>query len=128
MGKERLDNIDILKGIGILLVIFSHSGAENDDSMLFVGGVFIPLFFISSGFTYRNSDVPFWPQFKKRLRRLLVPYFFFSAVLLLLYKRFALMDVLGVLYSRFCIYPYNSEDNIFLMGGGNPPLWFFTSM
>ena len=128
MGKNRLDYIDVLKGIGILLVIFSHSGAENDSSMLFVGGVFIPLFFVASGYTYKYRDESFLSFFSKKAKRLLKPYFFFSAILLLLYKRYALMDVLGVFYSRFCIYPYDSEENIFLMGGGNPPLWFLTSM
>ena len=50
MGSERLEYVDILKGIGILLVIFSHSGAEGG-AMMYVGGVFIPLFFIASGYT-----------------------------------------------------------------------------
>ena len=65
---------------------------------------------------------------KKKARRLLVPYFFFSVLLLLLYKRFSLLDILGVFYSRYCLYPFNYSENINLMGGGNPPLWFLTSM
>ena len=128
MGKERLNYVDILKGIGILLVIFSHSGAEKDGAMAYVGGVFIPLFFIVSGYTYKHRSHSFLMFMKKRIRRLLVPYFFFSALLLLLYKRFSLLDVIGVFYSRYCLYPYDSGDNVFLMGGGNPPLWFLTSM
>lgn len=128
MNKRRLDYIDILKGIGILLVIFSHSGAENETTMMYIGGVFIPLFFVVSGYTYKNRETTFFSLLGRRFHRLIVPYLFFSVLLLLLYKRFSLMDVLGVFYSRYCLYPYYSADNVFLMGGGNPPLWFLTSM
>ena len=128
MNKQRLDYIDILKGIGILLVIFSHSGAENETTMMYVGGVFIPLFFIASGYTYINDESSFAPLILKRFRRLIVPYVFFSVLLLFLYNRFSLLDISGVFYSRYSLYPNGSEDNIFLMGGGNPPLWFLTSM
>lgn len=128
MENNRLDYIDILKGIGILLVIFSHSGAEKDGPMLYVGGVFIPLFFIASGYTYKNREQSFLSFIGKKARRLLVPYLFFSILLLLLYKRFSLLDILGVFYSRYCLYPFDSSENVFLMGGGNPPLWFLTSM
>lgn len=127
MENNRLDYIDILKGIGILLVIFSHSGAETG-AMAYVGGVFIPLFFIASGYTYKNREQSFGAFIGKKSRRLLVPYFFFSVILLLLYKRFSILDIIGVFYSRYCLYPFDSCDNVFLMGGGNPPLWFLTSM
>ena len=128
MNKQRLDYIDILKGIGILLVIFSHSGAENEITMMYVGGVFIPLFFIASGYTYTNRENAFVPLMLKRFRCLMVPYVFFSVLLLFLYKRFSFYDVLGIFYSRYCLYPYDNDDNMLLMGGGNSPLWFLTSM
>ena len=69
MENNRLDFIDILKGIGILLVIFSHSGAENEENMVYVGGVFIPLFFVVSGYTYKHRDQPFLMLMKKKARR-----------------------------------------------------------
>ncbi len=95
MNKRRLDYIDILKGIGILLVIFSHSGAENETTMMYIGGVFIPLFFVVSGYTYKNRETTFFSLLGRRFHRLIVPYLFFSVLLLLLYKRFSLTDVLG---------------------------------
>ncbi len=127
MGSERLEYVDILKGIGILLVIFSHSGAE-EGTMLYVGGVFIPLFFIVSGYTYKSKNQSVLLSIRVRALRLLKPYFFFSIVLLLLYQRFTVFDILGVFYSRYCLYPYGSDDNLILMGGGSPPLWFLTSI
>lgn len=127
MNKQRLDYIDILKGIGILMVIFSHSGAEGW-LMSNMGDFFVPLFFIASGYTYKYHGESYLHLFSKRAVRLLKPYFFFSIIMLLLYQRFSIYDILGVFYSRYCLYPYHSIDNIFLMGGGNPPLWFLTSM
>ena len=127
MNKQRLDYIDILKGIGILFVIFSHSGAEGwlMDRM---GDFFVPLFFVASGYTFTFRQQPFGSSLARRAGRLLKPYFFFSLLLLLLYKRFSWLDVIGVVYSRYCLFPYHTANNVFLMGGGNPPLWFLTSM
>ena len=127
MGSERLEYVDILKGIGILLVIFSHSGAE-ECLMNYMGDFFVPFFFVASGYTFRDNGQPFMHVIQKRVWKLLKPYFFFSVVLILLYHRFSLSDILGVLYSRYCLYPYHVEENLFLMGGGNPPLWFLTAM
>ena len=127
MSKERLDYVDILKGIGILFVIFSHSGAE-EWLMSNMGDFFVPLFFIASGYTYRYSNHSLREAFAKRVKRLLKPYFFFSILMLLLYKRSSLFDIVGVFYSRYCLFPYYTTDNIILLGGGNPPLWFLTSM
>jgi len=127
MGSERLEYVDILKGIGILLVIFSHSGAEGG-AMMYVGGVFIPLFFIASGYTSKPLNQSLLSSLRVRTLRLLKPYSFFSIVLLLLYQRFTVLDISGIFYSRYCLYPYGSGDNLILMGGGSPPLWFLTSL
>ena len=127
MGSERLEYVDILKGIGILLVIFSHSGAEGG-AMMYVGGVFIPLFFIASGYTSKPLNKSLLSLLRVRTLRLLKPYSFFSLLLLLLYQRFTFLDIAGIFYSRYCLYPYGSGDNLILMGGGSPPLWFLTSL
>ncbi len=126
--KQRLDYIDIAKGFGILAVVYSHSGGEVD-VMTYIGGFFIPLFFILSGYTLKipeQQTITFFLH--KKGKRLLAPYLIFSIVLLLLYRTFLPTDFLGVLYSRYCFYLFNVEDNIFFMRGGNAPLWFLTSM
>ena len=43
-------------------------------------------------------------------------------------KSINLFDILGVLYSRWCIYPLGNDNNIYLLRSGNGPLWFLTSM
>ncbi len=126
--KQRLDYIDIAKGLGILTVIYSHSGGENG-LMAYIGGFFIPLFFILSGYTMKETDNQSFMMFlKKKGQRLLLPYFIFSIVLLIVYRTFLFTDYIGVLYSRYCFYLFGSEENIYFMRGGNAPLWFLTSM
>ncbi len=125
--KERLNYIDIARGFGILLVVFSHSGGE-ELFMPFVGGVFIPLFFILSGMTFVDRGQSLWEYAVRKLRRLLVPYLIFNLALLLFYRHFSTMDVLGVLYSRYCLYPFHMEENIFFMNSGNAPMWFLTAL
>jgi len=125
--KQRLDYIDIAKGIGILTVIYSHSGGEKG-LMTYIGGFFIPLFFILSGITYSNHGERFAIFVSRKFRRLIFPYFIFSIVLLIVYRHFSFTDVLGVFYSRYCLYPFHVSPSISFMESGNAPLWFLTAM
>lgn len=125
---KRLKYIDIAKGIGILFVVFSHSGGEKD-LMVYIGGFFIPLFFILSGFTYNPQKKEILKNFLlKKLQRLMVPYLFFNLALLLIYHCYSSTDFLGVFYSRYCFYEYHIQDNIYMMKAGNAPMWFLSSM
>lgn len=71
---NRDKSLDIMKGIGILLVVFAH--------VFYHGGIIyqfhMPLFFILSGaaMTYSSSGY----SFKKKFKNLLVPYFIFSFI------------------------------------------------
>lgn len=74
---KRLDEIDILKSIGIILMIMGHIG---------FGGVFdyyihsfhMPMFFLISGFLYKRTDMSFGDFFRKKSKSLIIPYLFFS--------------------------------------------------
>lgn len=125
--KKRLEFIDIAKGIGIMIVCFGHSGAE-DIVMPWIGGFIVPLFFILSGYMYRDKGISLKADFWNKTRKLLKPYLFFSVVLLIIYKRFAWNDIVGVFYSRYCLYPFHSPENIFFMQATNSPMWFLTAM
>ena len=69
-GKHQLW-IDILKGMGILSIIYAHT---TDHKGVFIYAV--PLFFILSGYLHRPMD-DFKFFFKKSLQRMLVPYLVF---------------------------------------------------
>lgn len=84
-GPQRIDWIDMAKGITMLLVLFGHLPGSGNNPWFpdIVGGIAIiyyfhmPAFFFLSGLTFKANDS--FPAFLfKRVRRLLVPYFFFS--------------------------------------------------
>lgn len=122
VGSHRETYIDIARGIGILLVVFSHSGSERG-FMTYVGGMFIPIFFVISGYLYNGGNL----NFPRKVKKLLVPYFGYSLFFLILYKGYKINDIIGVIYSRYCLYPFNSDPNVYYMSSGNAPLWFLTA-
>ena len=128
MGKQRLLFIDIAKGIGILLVVCSHT--EAHDLMVWSVGFFVPIFYFCSGYmtTASSSSRPIADNMKKRARKLLIPYLFFNIILLLYYRRWSITGIYGFLYSRYCYFPLGSDNNYFFFLWGNYPMWFITSL
>ena len=117
---HRLEFIDIAKGIGIFLVISSHVYGYF---MSWALPFYIPLFFVTSGYcTIRPIKL------RTKFKKLIIPYFFFSFLILSIKHSFYIIDLIGVIYSRWCVYTLNSDNNIFLLRSGNGPLWFLTSM
>lgn len=78
MSKKRYEEVDLLKGIGIVLMIMGHIPFEKEIVRLIY--VFhMPLFFIMSGFLYKKrffSKTVIW----KWAKRMIVPYFIFAVL------------------------------------------------
>lgn len=73
MEKEnRLDWIDILKGIGIIFVILGHGILQNPYAWKMVWSVHMPLFFFATGLVYKKRNLS--EQIKRDIKKLLVPY------------------------------------------------------
>jgi len=70
---QRLEYIDITKGIGILMIIGLHSGFHADWMVSFE----MPLFFILSGCMF-NVKLPFRHFAIKKINTILIPYIFFE--------------------------------------------------
>lgn len=71
--------MDFLKGIGIFLVILGHH--EN----WITGWIYsfhMPLFFVLAGVFHKNED-NYFNFFIKKIKNLLIPYFFFATILFL---------------------------------------------
>lgn len=95
--KRRVEWIDTAKGIGILLVLFSHIMAAyarraNDQeilsstSVLIVGSFFMPLFFYLSGIFIQSSlNKSFVTVIKQKFMRLMVPYFVWGIIFVILW-------------------------------------------
>lgn len=82
--NSRITWIDFFKGFGALLVIFGHSNLPEYLAW-WIWSFHMPMFFYISGYLFSNHKAIDLKSFlKRRVETLLVPYFFFSAILLIL--------------------------------------------
>lgn len=136
---KHIPYLDVAKGIGILLVMISHSCRFPS---YFIERVFIacfmPLFFVISGYVYKSGR-KVRENIQKRVQRCLIPYFGYSFLLILLHCIFDVFAdkfqwsslknwIIGCLYSRYCFYPLGTEPNYYFLTADNSPLWFLTSI
>lgn len=127
--KKYLPYLDIAKGIGIILVVVGHcipdatsAGGISDDCLRWVDSVIysfhMPLFFFISGYLAapRTANFSVRELLKKRVSRLLIPYFFVG----LCYMPFKLV------LSAFANKPYDIGNLWQIVLGVNPmgELWF----
>lgn len=125
--KQRLDYIDTAKGLGIILVVLSHT--EHWELMYYTMSFFVPIFFFCSGYTSSKKDISLNTCFWRQTVKLLKPYIFFSILLLLYFHDFSLRAFAGITYSRYCLFPFGTEADIcHFMIVGNYPMWFLTCM
>lgn len=131
--KTRVVWIDGIKGLGILLVMISHLGIAFAWQP-YVCACYMAMFFVVSGYTYKNKD-SINVYMANRAKRLLIPWLFWGEAIVIIVGVFSgysvkkiFINVLKHLYSRFCFFPYGQEPNVFFMDCGNSPLWFFTAL
>ena len=123
--ENRLEYVDIAKGIGIVLVVCSHSDALG--LMWLMMGMFVPIFYFCSGYTFSMKGT-LMECMKKRFRKLFIPYLFFNLLMFCAFMHFSLREIVGVFYSRYSLYPLDVTPNIKFLTSGNYPMWFLTSM
>lgn len=74
-GRQRDLRLDILKGIGIILMVMGHANAS---SRSFIYLFHMAVFFIASGWLYREdaakSGAGIWRFVRRRILSLYVPY------------------------------------------------------
>jgi fucose 4-O-acetylase-like acetyltransferase len=75
MNSDRVEYIDIARGIGILLVALAHADVSLFSPYLhrLIYSFHMPLFFFLSGYFF-NLETPFWLMLKKRFNTVLKPY------------------------------------------------------
>lgn len=113
-GLNRLDSIDYLKAIAILLVVITHTVSPEVNDM--IGGPFwidmaVPIFMILSGFTYslssdRHGISNFsqwfsWINLNNKLTRILLPYVITIAIETVTFTIFAQKSFIELLYGFF---------------------------
>lgn len=133
MIRKRIEYIDTLKGVGIILVMMSHM--INCSYLTPLYGGFIPLFFVASGLTSSTIDIT-GNVLRKKAVRLLFPYFFYGTSIVLLYYIFSLdenvfQNFIGLLYARCRILKDSIGEqsiSIGLLPREVAPLWFLPAM
>lgn len=80
---ERLSWIDILKGIGIILVVYGHI-YSNKVIFNWLYSFHMPLFFLAAGCIYKKK--PILVDIKRRIQTIVIPYFSFGFMILVYWQ------------------------------------------
>lgn len=130
--KNREAWLDLAKFFGITLVVLNHMDI-NIPFVTFFGGMFyMPVFFVASGYTYRNKGESFPAFAKAKAKRLLIPYavcnLFLVAFFTIRTGQISKPSLLGMFYSRNMLMAADSSWNMALMPNLNAPTWFLTCL
>ena len=123
--NNRVDTIDIIKGFGILLVIWGHISTGGQFSRYFVYAFHMPLFFFFSGVVSKPSG-NLKIEFKKTFRSLYVPFAFFTFcdVLVFITKSCFNNDLNIINLIKYSIRLLTGLSTPYL----NAPIWFLFSL
>ena len=130
MDIKRMQWLDALKGIGILLVIFSHTGFEIPGLEYLTAG-YMQMFFIASGLvcTFHRSTNDF---IGNKAKRLLIPYFIYGIAILLCFCVIGgaefVKGMMGLLYGKCSLLSYPDFSDAIALPKGTAPLWFLLAM
>lgn len=123
--EKRLDWIDCLKGLGIILVVWGHLNLPRAVEII-IYSFHMPLFFFISGYLFKNGNRSYSDYVRKKLKSILVPYLFFASISL----PFGLA-INYIISAGTNIGLMNTVLNFFFLDGSvgwNSPLWFLISL
>jgi len=121
-SDNRINWIDSLRGIGIILVLIGHT---DTPFLKIIYGFHMPLFFLLSGYLYSANET--WKmKFFKGIKRYIIPYFvlcFLNLIIQMLFQFLSISKgsslkkyIFGIIYSRgMVVWMPNCS-----------PLWFLT--
>lgn len=117
MTSKRYNNIDVLKGLGIILVLMTHTNAALVWERVYTA-FYMPLFFWASGYLYQYTGGGY---LKKKIKTIIFPYIIAAVgyVLLDLFRcGFSFVLMKRLLHGTF-FYPTTDA-----MSRWGAPLWF----
>lgn len=132
--KNRLDYMDLAKGIGIICVILGHMGNSVIERIVF--SFHMPLFFFISGYFLSRQNTS-KEILRKRIKQLIPPYLFTCGVIIMLS---IIKNLIGVLINRKTMTDMKNElinwmcASVYGAGSGevyhNPigAVWFLLAM
>lgn len=124
MQKKTLSEFNILKGIGIFLVVLGHAGSVDASVINVIFSFHMPLFFFVSGFFFKETSLKDF--FEKKGKRILIPYIAFSLLSFLIYfipnYKHSKFNFLDFFYGTFL----GVSDGFYL--SWNIVLWFLPAL
>lgn len=123
-GNKRIAYLDMMKGIGMFIVVSGHIHSQYGWFSLPIHSFVIPLYFFLSGLTFRRGKfVSFGVFVKHRAKTLLLPYVIFSVLTWLIWALY------NTIIHADVSYWFPLLQTIIAQGSGdflvhNVPLWF----
>lgn len=124
--SNRISEIDVAKGIGIILVVFAHVN-YTPFLLEYIYSFHMPLFFVLAGLVFdKERYLSFADFLKRRVKNLICPYILF-ALLSVLFE--CIINVYGNGFSSDTVYAlFERLKGVVLSRGSadffNAPLWF----
>ena len=116
--KQRLNWIDVSRGIAFLMVIYSHLEYKNDFLMHFFSPVFLTTFFFVSGYLYKEG-CSFKQVLEQRTRTLLLPLFILGYGLIVLNQIVTFNEAIPLI---------DRIKGLLYQNGQNQLLWFIAAL
>lgn len=123
--NRRIEHIDIMKGIAIILVVFGHVACAGYDNSLFINTILsnvrMPLYFFISGL-FISTSKKFPTFFVDKLNKHIIPFLFFGVVYLLI-------EAL-ILYPKEYASFLTAYHSFFVVAvaPANLPIWFLETL
>ncbi len=117
--KKRIEWIDIIKYLCIMLVMLTHLESCPELLRVFFIPFFLNLFFFCSGYVYKNNR-GFKDFFKKKIRQLFIPWLVFSCFNIFLRKIISFHEHSNMLEEL--------KWNFLQIRGSNDGLWFIAAL
>ena len=114
------------------MMMYAHSCGMPFGITQYIIAFYMPMFFLITGSLWHNDDTPFPLFLKKRIKRIMIPYFTTSFLLYALFIWRKLIvgqeigGLVGIFYGSYALY-YKAEPNIFFFRIDNAPMWFLTT-
>ncbi len=123
--RQRIDTIDIIRGVGILLVILGHLCDTSQFSRIFIYSFHMPLFFFFSG-VLSNPGKSIKADLKKAFKSLYLPFAVFTLLDLSMYF-FSCITGNTFQITNFLLYSLSLFSGI-SSPYKNVPIWFLFSL
>lgn len=125
ISTDRLEYVDIAKGIGMLLVIFGHTVPYGDHWLFrIIYSFHMPLFFFLSGYTCRTEKYPDMKTcIKAKGKSLMIPYLYalLASIIVTMVIPIFRKDIE---IKAFCRFLYSGYPEVFHNGA----LWFLPAL